>query len=109
MRNFRKFSGPFGYFGFHGMQYVPQKEISRASVEETVKNVLANAKLGEKFVDGRGNYHIPIVVNGVIAGVLFEDVELDSLALGGYWIGRMGVKAELVKDGNIVGFVSVAI
>ena len=127
MRNCREFSGPFGYreqygmnegfgyhehrggFGFHGMQYVPGKEISRVAVEETVKNVLANAKKGEKFVDGRGNYHMPIVVNGVIAGVLFEDVELDSLALGGYWIGRVGVKAELVKDGNIVGFVFVVI
>lgn len=127
MRNCRGFYGQHGYreqhgmhedfgfhedhggFGCHGMQYVPGKEISRVAVEETVKNVLANAKKGEKFVDGRGNYHIPIVVNSVIAGALFEDVELASLTVGGYWVGRIEVKAELVKDGNIVGFVSVVI
>jgi hypothetical protein len=96
-------------FGFHGVQYVPAKEISRASVEEVVKNVLANAKLGEKFVGRRGNYQTPIVVNNVLAGILFEDVDLASLKVGGYWIGRVRVKVELVKDGNIIGFVIVVI
>jgi hypothetical protein len=98
-----------GGFGFHGVQYVPAKEISRASVEEVVKNVLANAKLGEKFVDRRGYYHTPIVVNSVLAGILFEDFDLASLKVGGYWIGRVRVKVELVKDGNIVGFVIIVI
>jgi len=98
-----------GGFGCHGMQYVPGKEISRVAVEEAVKNVLANAKKGEKFVDGRGYYHAPIVINGGIVGMLFEDVDLADVAVGGYWVGRVGVKAELVKDGNIVGFVSVVI
>jgi len=125
MRNCREFNGPFGYreqygmhegFGFHEhhdgfrrMQYVPAREISRTTVEETVKNLLKDAKLGEKFVDGRGNYNAPIVVNGGIVGMLFEDVDLSSLTVGGYWVGRMGVKAELVKDGNVVGFVHVAV
>lgn len=127
MRNFRESCGPYDYheehrmhegFGFHeyrygcnfrAIQYVPAKEISRASVEEVVKNVLANAKLGEKFVDRRGYYHTPIVINSVLAGTLFEDVDLASLAVGGYWIGRVRVTAELVKDGKVVGFVTIVI
>jgi len=91
------------------MYYVSQKEVPRATVEETIKDVLANTRSGEKFVDGRGYYHTPIIVKGVIAEHLSEDVDLNSLAVGGYWIGRMEVKAELVKDGRIVGLVSVAI
>jgi len=127
MRNCRGFYGQYGYreqhgmhedfgfhehrggFGCHGMQYVPAKEISRAAVEETVKNVLANAKKGEKFIDGRGYYHVSIIVSGGIVGMLFEDVDLSSLTVGGYWVGRVGIKVELVKDEIVVGFVHVAV
>ena len=127
MRNCRGFYGQYGYreqhgmhenfdfhehrggFGCHGMQYVPSKEISRVAVEETVKNVLANAKKGEKFVGGRGYYHTPIVINGGIVGNLFEDVNLADVAVGGYWVGRVGIKVELVKDEIVVGFVHVAV
>lgn len=127
MRNCRGFYGQHGYreqhgmhedfgfhedhggFGCHGMQYVPSKEISRVAVEETVKNVLANAKKGEKFVDGRGYYHAPIVINGGIVGMLFEDVDLADVAVSGYWVGRVGIKVELVKDEIVVGFVHVAV
>jgi hypothetical protein len=127
MRNCRGFYGQHGYreqhgmhedfgfhedhggFGCHGMQYVPSKEISRVAVEETVKNVLANAKKGEKFVDGRSYYHAPIVINGGIVGMLFEDVDLADVAVGGYWVGRVGIKVELVKDEIVVGFVHVAV
>jgi len=108
---FWKGFGGYGYYGGYGHHgyYVPAKEVTRESVEATVKNVLANSKLGEKFVDGLGRPHTPIIVNGVIEGNLFEDVDLNALSVGGYWVGRFGVKAELVKDGRVVGFISVAI
>jgi len=127
MRNCREFYGPYGYdrhFGMHEgfghddyrrlfdcrrSQYFPAKEISKSTVEETVKNLLKDAKKGEKFVDGRSYYHAPIVINGGIVGNLFEDVDLADVAVGGYWVRPVGIKVELVKDEIVVGFVHVAV
>ena len=90
-----------------GGGYESDVDIDRKKVDDAVKKLLATATEGDAWRDPQGTKHIPILVNGEVAGNLWAKAKLGDLKLAGYWAAPFGVKAELSDDGKIVGMVWV--
>ena len=85
--------------------YYTDESVPASKVEEKLKEKLSKATKGHTWKDGRGVKHIEIVVDNEVVGNLWEDVDLASLKLGGYWITSMGIKAELETNDKVVGMI----
>ena len=94
---------PFGWRR-RGFGYAVEP-VDYETLKSKAKDLLSKAKLGESWVCGCGTKHIPIVVDGQIFGELWKDVKLSDVEVGSYWYSRRGAKVQLVKDGEVVGFV----
>jgi hypothetical protein len=90
---------------FRGGHYYTGESVPESKVEEKLKEILPKATKGHTWTDGRGVKHIEIVVDNEIVGNLWEDVDLASLKLGGYWVTPMGIKAELESNDRVVGMI----
>jgi hypothetical protein len=87
--------------------YYAGQEVARDKVEAAVKAALGKAAKGTLWTSPRGVKYTPITVDGQVIGHLWEDADLGALQVGAYWAGRFGQKAELTKDGRVVGMIWV--
>jgi hypothetical protein len=100
--------GPWGWgwrFGPPGYYY-QAKELDRAAIEKKAKEILGGAAKGQAWNTPAGT-RIPIQSGKDVVGVLWEDKDVKTLAVGTYWAGRFGTNAELVADGKVVGMLWV--
>lgn len=86
-----------------------QAGISREEVAAAVRNLLGQATAGTPWTDPHGRRHVPILVGGTVAGSLWEDADLSSLEVAGYVAAPFGAKAELSREGRVVGMVRVSL
>ena len=105
--------GPRGPMTQWGWQYGPpgyyyqDKQLDRATLEKTAKDILSGASKGQAWTMRSGMSRIPIVSGKDVVGNLWEDKDLKSLSVGAYWAGRFGTNAELIADGRVVGMLWV--
>lgn len=95
-----------------GIGWVMQRDQLRVPSNEDVdrvKGVIKNVALGPKFVNRWGMTRIPLLYNNVFVGMLFEDVDLGSVDVRGVWKANNLVKAHLVRDDKIVGWVLISL
>jgi hypothetical protein len=88
--------------------YTVENEPNYEEIRAKAKEVLSRATKGARWLGKWGTVHIPIVVDGVIVGELWGDVDPKEVEIGAYWFGRWGTKVQLVKDGRVVGFIWLA-
>jgi hypothetical protein len=92
-------------FGPRHYAYYMTESVPREQVEAKLKETLSRASKGHSWTNPWEIKHTEIVVDNEVVGNIWEDVDLSTLALGAYWVGPWGIKAELVKDGRIVGMI----
>lgn len=83
--------------------YYSEREIDRNKVEKDAKALLGEVTKGEKWTNPHGVTHIPLLFDDGVVGHLWKDVDLKSVEIGAYWIGRFGIKVELISNNEVVG------
>lgn len=91
--------------GVRGYYDAGQDDIDPEKIEEKAKERLTNASKGEAWTGRCGCLHIPILIEKEVVGELWQDEDLKRLEIGDYWSGHWGIKVQLVKDKEIVGFI----
>jgi hypothetical protein len=95
--------GPRSYGYSSGIQ------VDRGKVDAAVKETLSKAAKAKTWFTPAGVKHIPILIDDQVVGQLWEDADLKTLVIGGFWAGPWGVNVELVKDGKVVGMIWVKV
>ncbi len=94
--------------GYWGMEPGQGMGTNYEEIKSRAKEALQNASKGTPWQNFWGPARIPIIVNGQIAGQLWEDVDLSEVEIGTYVQGMWGTRVQLLKDGRVVGFLRLA-
>ncbi len=84
--------------------YFEEQELDRAVLEKEAMAVLKRSKVGEKWTHPLGVTSYPILNGEDIVGTLWDNCPLSSLKIGVYWSARWGIKVDLVKNEQVVGY-----
>ncbi len=84
--------------------YFEEQELDREILEKEAFNLLKKAHVGEKWTHPFGITSYPILNGEDIVGTLWENQDLNSLKIGVYWSSRWGIKVDLVRDEQVVGY-----
>ncbi len=97
---------PFGKprwgFGRGGIWGSP-RAVTPEEVRAQAREILSRAEKGPAWIGRCGRRHIPLILNGVTVGEIWEDVDPRTLEVGSYKYGKWGIKVQLVKDARVVG------
>ncbi|AMQ19589.1 hypothetical protein [Thermococcus peptonophilus] len=108
------YGGPMGdcrmgmFQGMGGMGPMSGMGTNFEEIKSRAKEALQNASKGTPWQNFWGPVRIPIIINGQIAGQLWEDVDLKEVEIGTYVQGMWGTKVQLLKDGRVVGFLGLS-
>ena len=83
------------------------RNVNYEEIKQKAKDLLSKAKKGEEWTGRCGAKHIPIVVDDEILGEIWKEEDLNSVEIGSYWSSPRGTKIQLVKNGEVVGFLWV--
>ena len=97
-----------GFGGFGGPFWVSGQYTSPTQEDlDKVKSIVRSSTLGPSYVNRWGMPRIPVIHNNVVIGWLFENVDLNSVDVQGIWKVDNLVKAHLIYNNRIVGWVAV--
>lgn len=85
--------------------YFEEQELDREVLEKEAFALLKRSRVGEEWHHPFGVTSYPILNGEDIVGTLWDrQAALDSLKIGVYWSSRWGIKVDLVKDEQVVGY-----
>lgn len=76
-------------------------EYDVSEIEAKAREILSNAEVVERCTANVTHYSI--VYDGKVVGVLWKNVDLNSVEIGQPWIAKWGVKVPLYSNGELVG------
>ncbi len=94
------------YFKYRCMeQFGRYNNMKYEDIVSKVKEILSKSSKGIGWKSKCGYTHIPIVFNNQIIGEISEDLDLETLSIGSYRYSKNCIKIQLIRDGEVVGFI----
>jgi len=79
-------------------------EYDVSEIEAKAKEILSNAEVVERCANVT---HYSLVYDGKIVGMLWKNVDLNSVEIGQPWLARWGAKVPIYSNGELVGQIFV--
>jgi len=93
--------------GHGGGMYCQNAVITSDELKQKAEDLLKNAVVEERYSYRYDTTHYVLLENGKTVGIIWKSVNLDDLSIGSLIQTNWGVKAEIVYNGEVVGWLFI--